>query len=46
MDIGNEIDDQDVTMDALNTTAKANLALGRPHDALANYVGGSDRSQC
>ncbi|MGI9220837.1 MAG: tetratricopeptide repeat protein [Woeseiaceae bacterium] len=38
MDIGNEIDDQDVTMDALNTTAKANLALGRPHDALANYV--------
>ena len=38
MDIGAEIEDQDVTMDALNTTAKANLALGRPRDALANYI--------
>lgn len=38
MDIGAEIEDQDVTMDALNTTAKANLALGKPREALANYV--------
>jgi DNA-binding winged helix-turn-helix (wHTH) protein/tetratricopeptide (TPR) repeat protein len=38
MDIGAEIEDQDVAMDALNTTAQANLALGRPQEALANYI--------
>jgi DNA-binding winged helix-turn-helix (wHTH) protein/tetratricopeptide (TPR) repeat protein len=38
LDIGAEIDDQDVTIGALNTSAKASLALHRPHDALASYT--------
>lgn len=38
IDIGAEIDDQDVTMDALNTAAKAELALHEPRAAIANYT--------
>ena len=38
LDIGAEIEDQDVTIEALNTHAKASLALHRPHDALASYT--------
>ncbi len=38
LDIGAEIDDQDVTIEALNTSAKASLALHRPHDAIASYT--------
>ncbi|MEJ2127629.1 MAG: winged helix-turn-helix domain-containing protein [Woeseiaceae bacterium] len=37
-DIGIEIDDQDVNADALKTIAKAQLALGEPQDAAANYA--------
>jgi tetratricopeptide (TPR) repeat protein len=37
-DIGNEIDDQDVTVDALLTIAKTELALSRPHDAAADFA--------
>jgi DNA-binding winged helix-turn-helix (wHTH) protein/tetratricopeptide (TPR) repeat protein len=37
-DIGVEIDDQDVNADALKTIAKAQLALGDPQEAAANYA--------
>lgn len=38
IDIGAEIEDQDVTMDALNTAAKAELALHNPRAAIAHYT--------
>jgi DNA-binding winged helix-turn-helix (wHTH) protein/tetratricopeptide (TPR) repeat protein len=37
-DIGVEIDDQDVNAEALKTIAKAQLALGEPQEAAANYA--------
>lgn len=38
MDIGAEIDDQDITIVSLNTGAKAELALHQPRAAIAHYT--------
>jgi tetratricopeptide (TPR) repeat protein len=38
IDIGAEIDDQDVTIESLNTAAKAELALHNPRAAIAHYT--------
>jgi tetratricopeptide (TPR) repeat protein len=38
IDIGTEIDDLGITMEALNTAAKAELALHNPRAAIANYT--------